>query len=319
MPKICYTPKNFGVAAQERIAVCNAIIEDYEAQGFDLTLRQLYYQLVSRDYIANNVREYKNLGVLISDARLAGLVDWERIVDRVRNLRKLPSWDSPAEIISSAAYDFHMSRWQDQETYVEVWIEKNALIGVIEPICDELDIPYFACVGYTSQSEMWGAARRLERQVRQGKTVVILHLGDHDPSGKDMTRDIQDRLSLFVGTDLRKLGVRWGGVEVDRLALNWDQVEQFNPPPNPAKLTDSRATAYIEEFGLESWELDALDPATIAGIIRTAVSKYVNEDKWQEVEEEEETGKTLLNLAVAKWDEVSSFLQDLDLDEDEDA
>jgi hypothetical protein len=311
MPKICYTPKKFGEAALERIAICNAIIEEYEAQGFDLTLRQLYYQLVSRDVIANNVREYKNLGVLVNDARLAGLVDWNRIVDRVRNLRKLSAWSGPDEIIRSARSSFHINRWLTQEVYVEVWIEKNALIGVIEPICDELDLPYFACVGYTSQSEMWGAAQRLQGAVRRGKIPIVLHLGDHDPSGMDMTRDIQDRLALFMSTDLKKQGRLWRGIQVDRLALNWDQVEQYNPPPNPAKLTDSRAEAYIETYGGESWELDALDPATIAEIIRRAADGLINWDVWADVEAQEEAGKELLGKAVDFWPQTRQFLENI--------
>lgn len=106
MPKICYTPKKFNAASLQKIAVINGIINEYMAQGFDLTLRQLYYQMVSRDYIANNIREYKNLGVLVSDARLAGYIDWNSIVDRVRNLQTIPSWDDPSDIIGSAAYSF---------------------------------------------------------------------------------------------------------------------------------------------------------------------------------------------------------------------
>lgn len=312
MPKILYTPKKFGEAALEKIRICNSIIDAYERQGFDLTLRQLYYQLVSRDHIANNQKEYKNLGSLVNDARLAGLVDWNRIVDRVRNLRRLPAWDSPKDIINASRHSFHMNRWQDQDNYVEVWIEKNALIGVIEPICDELDLPYFACVGYTSQSEMWQAAQRIRRKIEAGKTPYILHLGDHDPSGMDMTRDIQERLDLFLSVDLAKRGIRYQGLEVDRRALNWDQIQEHNPPPNPAKLTDSRATGYIAEFGDDSWELDALDPTTIADIIREAAEALIDWDRWQDVEAEEETGKELLAVAVSHWDSsVEGYLQGL--------
>lgn len=114
MPLICYTPKNFGAAALRKIEICNDIIEEYAAQGFDLTLRQLYYQMVARDYIPNNLKEYKNLGVLVSDARLAGYIDWERIVDRVRSLEKRSAWDNPAQIINSAKNSFHIDYWKNQ-------------------------------------------------------------------------------------------------------------------------------------------------------------------------------------------------------------
>jgi hypothetical protein len=312
MPKICYVPKDFRAKDLDKIAVCNSIIEEYAAQGFDLTLRQLYYQLVSRDYIANNIREYSNLGTLVSSARLAGLIDWSHIVDRVRNLETHNSWDDPESIVDAAAQDFHLNRWKDQNAYVEVWIEKNALRGVIEPVCTELDVPYFVCIGYTSQSEMWRAARRLVSKFREGKEITILHLGDHDPSGRDMTRDISERLDLFMSTDLAPYARRerrFYGVEVNRLALNWNQIEQYTPPPNPAKLMDPRARVYIEEFGDESWELDALSPTTIAEIIRDAVHAHIDWDKWDEVEDSETQGKTLLETVSRRWSEVQEFLE----------
>ena len=164
------------------------------------------------------------------DGRLAGLIDWNRIVDRTRNLEGNSHWGNPGEIMRSAAHSFRLDKWANQPYRVECWIEKDALRGVIAGVCNELDIPHFSCRGYTSISEMWVAARRLQHWIARGQTPVILHLGDHDPSGVDMTRDIFDRLQTFMG-----------GAEVKRLALNWDQVEMYNPPPNPAKLTDSRA------------------------------------------------------------------------------
>lgn len=125
MPKICYVEKNFGTDAIEVIDRSNIIIEDYEAQGFDLTLRQIYYVHVSKGWIENTERSYKRLGCIINDARMAGLIDWERITDRTRNLRKNPHWDSPDEIIRAAADSFAVDKWADQETRCEVWIEKD--------------------------------------------------------------------------------------------------------------------------------------------------------------------------------------------------
>ena len=291
MPKICYRPKKFNDDRVGKIAKANAIIEEYRQQGFELTLRQLYYQFVSRDFIANNQREYKNLGDIINDARLAGLIDWEAIVDRTRNLQALPNWEDPSDIIKSCASQYRIDKWAEQQYRVECWIEKDALIGVIEGVCNDLDIDYFSCRGYTSQSEMWSAAMRLKRYQNNAQVPLILHLGDHDPSGKDMTRDITDRLSEFSG----------GEIEVKRLALNMPQVEQYNPPPNPAKITDSRAEKYIEEFGQESWELDALEPAVIAELIRNAVYEVRDVDQWDEAVKKEEKQKEQLGKVSAKW------------------
>lgn len=230
MPKVCYVERKFDPKSRALVDRSNAIITEYTAQGFVLTLRQLYYQLVSRDIIPNRQKEYKRLGSIVNDARLAGLIDWHAIEDRTRNLQRLSTWETPALMLQTCADQYHLDLWAGQKCRVEVWIEKDALVGVIEGVCHELDLPYFSCRGYTSQSEMWGAAMRLKRY-QQGKQVpVILHFGDHDPSGKDMTRDIVDRLKLFMG-----------GAQVARLALNMDQVEQYKPPPTQPRLR-TRAT-----------------------------------------------------------------------------
>jgi len=150
MPKICYRAKKFSGDRMDKINKANAIIVEYRNQGFELTLRQLYYQFVSRDFIANNMREYKNLGDIINDARLAGLVDWDAIVDRTRDLKSMAHWTSPADIVEACARQFRVDKWIGQPRRVEVWIEKDALVGVIEGICNELDVAYFSCRGYTS-------------------------------------------------------------------------------------------------------------------------------------------------------------------------
>jgi hypothetical protein len=213
--------------------------------------------------IANKQSEYKRLGAIINDARLAGIIDWEAIEDRTRFLRKNTHWESPDQIISAAINSYKRDVWEGQKFRPEVWIEKDALVGIIENICTQLDVPYFACWGYTSQSEMWVAAQRMLRRSEAGQTTVIIHLGDHDPSGIDMTRDIEERLSLFAGAAL-----------VRRIALNMNQVQKYSPPPNPAKLTDTRASSYIDDFGTSSWELDALDPKVIVDLVIRRVLHY---------------------------------------------
>lgn len=298
MPKICYRPKKFNDDRLDKIAKANAIIAEYREQGFELTLRQLYYQFVSRDFISNNQREYKNLGDIINDARLAGMVDWEAIVDRTRNLQTLPNWDDPSDIIEACAKQYRIDKWAQQQYRVECWIEKDALVGVIEGVCNDLDIDFFSCRGYTSQSEMWVAAMRLEQYRRKAQMPLILHLGDHDPSGKDMTRDITDRLSEFSG----------GEIEVKRLALNMSQVEEYSPPPNPAKITDSRAEKYIEEFGNESWELDALEPAVIAQLIRDAVDEVRDKKLWREAVAKEDKQKAQLQKVSDQWQDITKKL-----------
>lgn len=297
MPKICYIAKKFNPEHLGLINLANDIITDYHSQGYDLTLRQVYYQMVARDIIPNNMKSYKRLGCIIDDARLAGLIDWTAIVDRTRNLRSLSHWEEPSDIIESAAHSYRIDKWANQSYRPEVWVEKDALVGVIGQVCERWDVPYFSCRGYTSSSEMWLASQRLLRHSDGGQTPIIFHLGDHDPSGKDMTRDIDDRLRLFMG-----------GMEVERLALNMDQVETYNPPPNPAKITDSRARSYMAEFGDDSWELDALEPSVIDRLIETNIERILDQDEWDDSCKQEEDAREHLKSAANRWDEVVEML-----------
>ena len=277
MPKIAYTHQTFQGKSLSLIETANRILEDYGARGYDLTLRQLYYQFVARGILPNKDTEYKRLGSIINDARMCGLIDWDHINDRTRNLQRLSTWNSPADIVKACVTQYRIDRWADQPNYVEVWVEKDALVGVVQVPAEEYRVPYFACRGYTSQSEMWGAAMRLVNRLKDGKDITIIHLGDHDPSGIDMTRDIRDRLTTFI----RRHSSRSHVLEVDRIALNMDQIEQYTPPPNPAKLTDSRVQDYIANYGDQSWELDALDPDVMGGMIRDRITSLLDMDAWE--------------------------------------
>jgi hypothetical protein len=299
VPKVAYIAKSFTDKSMTIIDRANEICADYQAQGYDLTLRQLYYQFVSKGWIDNKDTEYKRLGNIVNDARLTGLLDWDYIVDRTRNLRGLAHWTHPGSVLNSAAYGYRTDRWANQPYRVEVWIEKDALVGVIEGACNRLDVPFFSCRGYTSQSELWGAAQRLSRYVQDGQKVVVIHLGDHDPSGIDMTRDIGDRLALFGAY-----------ATVERIALNMDQVRQYNPPPNPAKLTDARAEGYIGRFGQSSWELDALDPSTLDALIQSTIRNYRDDAQWTSDTDAMEADRERLTAIARRFRDVGDWLDD---------
>jgi len=288
VPLIEYIPRRFSKASQVLIAHANAIIEEYAEQGFVMTLRQLYYQFVSRDLLGNTPREYDRLERIISNGRNAGLIDWEAIEDRTRNVQSNSHWDGVSDILDAVAQQFRYDLWENQRHRVEVWVEKEALSGVFDAVCRELDVPLLACRGFLSQSEMWAAGRRFKRYAAEMQSPVVIYLGDHDPSGIDMTRDNFDRLKLY--------SERY--VEVHRIALNMDQVQRYQPPPNPAKSTDSRFTGYVEKYGDESWELDALSPAVLVKLVRDAVADYRDEYLWDAaVKDQQEARDDLQQLA----------------------
>jgi hypothetical protein len=268
---VAYVRKDFRADALATIAAANEIIREYEAKGFALTLRQLYYQFVARGKMENVIANYNRLGALISDGRLAGLVSWTAIEDRGRNLMGHQTFASPeAAVRWLRETRYRTDLWADQPFRPEVWVEKQALEGVVGAICSDLRVDFFATRGYNSQSEQWRAGRRFAGYVAKGQRPIVFQLGDHDPSGIDMTRDNRDRLALFCGVP----------VQVVRLALNMPQVEALRPPPNPAKTTDSRYADYAARYGDESWELDALDPVFIRQLIEEAVLRVRDPARW---------------------------------------
>ena len=250
-----------------------------------LTLRQLYYQLVSRNIIPNQERAYKNLSRLLTRARLAGLVDWSSIEDRVRTPAFPPEFGSLADLIEAAIYSYRLPRLEGQDHYVELWVEKDALASVLRPIAMKYHVVLMVNRGYSSASSMYDSARRfIAAQGRHNWEPYLFYLGDLDPSGEDMVRDIRSRFDEF--------GV--GDVVVKKIALTPEQVEEYSPPPNPAKMRDPRAEGFVSKFGSESWEVDALHPSILERLIGDAIENVLDLGLMAEVEEREERDKEAL-------------------------
>ena len=289
-----YTSPRFRQETLDLIKAINVVVAEYESEGFQLTVRQIHYQFVSRGWLPNSDKTYKRLQATISEGRMAGLISWTAIEDRGRSLMGLGYYASPAQALASARSSYRIDLWSDQEWRPEVWVEKQALEGVIGSICNELRVDFYACKGYNSQSMQWEAGQRFADRVRRGQRPIVFHLGDHDPSGLDMTRDNRDRLSLFAGVP----------IYVQRLALNLNQIDQYNPPPNYAKLTDSRIGGYQDMMTAEgkdpesSWELDALDPPVIRALIRDAVERIRDPAKWDARLAQEVSDKELMDEMV---------------------
>jgi len=318
MAKIRFRNIRLGAAKLAMIDACNEIIADYRAQRLRLTLRQLYYQLVTKNLITNEEKSYKGLGATVSDGRLAGLIDWNAIEDRVRRPRNASEWESIPDLVESALDAFRLPRWKGQDYYAELWVEKDALAGVLEPLAFDHHVTLMVNRGYSSQSAMFEAAQRFidrcevtaheegigeyaypegrgddddeaPREVELARRPVLFYLGDHDPSGEDMVRDVRERLAMF-GID----------VDVQKIALTTEQVRRYRPPPNPAKMTDSRAAAYVAKHGRSSWEVDALPPEVLAQIVTDAFDGVLDREKMAEVIALEEKGKAALRKAAER-------------------
>ena len=297
--------------AREMLIDTERIMTNYSNLGYDLTLRQLYYRIVALDLFPEDRRwlwnedrrkwfrdpsgtknadpNYKWLGDIAGRGRMAGILDWEIIVDRHRKTKKNPTWPNPKALLKSAANIFLIDKWENQPVHFEVMVEKDALSGVLGPVCDELDVHFTANKGYSSLSNLYEMGNRLKES---HKDIILLYFGDHDPSGMDMDRDIFKRLKTFSGVSF----------EFERMALTMPQIEEHNPPPNPTKMTDTRAQGYIKQYGNDSWELDALEPETLESLLRNTIKKYQDSNLWEVAKERESEMKQKLETLADNWE-----------------
>ncbi len=294
MPKIAYQQCAFKKSTLEVIYAVNEIIDEFQDQGYQLTIRQLYYQLVSRSIITNTVYNYNNISTLVNNGRSAGLIDWHAVVDQTRHLRRTLHCESASDLIEKAMGSMVIDKWAYQPYYLEVWVQKDTLMGLVQRICSRWDVPCFSCRGYVSQSEIWAAAMRIISTERQ---VVIFHLGDHDPIGLDMSRDIFERLGQFGANPIFK-----------RLALNSNQIEEYKPLQHPIKVTDSKYHEYIRRYGDQCWELDSLTPSVLTGLIQSGIDEYLDVKSFRRSTDAEMSEKAFIAKLATHLDDVKQYL-----------
>ena len=345
--KFAYRKIRLSAENLQRLDIINDIIREYQNVGYVLTLRQLYYQLVSRDVIPNQTKEYNKLGVLLKEGRMGGIVDWSAIEDRLRKPSSPASWNSPAELLESAASQFQLPRMKGQETYLEVWVEKDALSGVLSRVTRPYHIPILVNRGYSSASAMHDSYKRFADELigaEGAKKIRVLYLGDFDPSGVDMVRDVEQRIrEFFLGKarafdrwtvavgkkqkNLSRFPELWKQVCLERLKIDFEiipialtksQIDQYEPPPNPAKRTDTRFAKFSDAHGDTSWEVDALPPEVLNEILTNSIEENIDRDLYDEIIEKEESGRVRLMglkpLLAGTYDPDSD-----DDDEEEDA
>lgn len=231
------------------------------------------------------MKEYSKIGNLLTKGRLGGIVDWDAIEDRVR-VPDVPYFNSNVEqAVSDAVHHFRLDRTIGQGVHVELWVEKDAISNIMSRVTHHYGVRLMVNRGYSSTTAMFDAYNRIQDSVNNGKECTILYLGDHDPSGLDMvSHDIPNRLNDVFGTE----------VSVIPIAITKRQIDQYDPPPNPAKISDPRAKWYIENYGKSSWEVDALEPNVLHNIVKDSIEKHLDMDVFNSVMVKEEKMRTEL-------------------------
>ncbi len=277
---------------EELLAGVEGVLAQYT--GIPVTVRQLYYRLVAARLIPNTHRSYKNLVSALSDWRRARKIPCRAFEDRTRNLNRLDlGWraDDPEGWLLAwvkkavgESRNYRLARWYGQTRRVIVAVEKQALEGPFNEVCEELAVDLAVCRGYPSLSFLNEVASALRGgdPDRDGRENVVLYFGDFDPSGLNIPETVERDLSGFFGQSL----------DFVRVALTRDQIDERGLPPAPVKLTDSRAAGFISEHGEEVYELDAIEPRELQDMIRAVVGEYWDEGAAGEREELVDSGRT---------------------------
>lgn len=259
-----------------------------------MSVRQLFYQMVSRGYVDKTEDEYNRVQDAAVQMRLAGVLPYRKIVDGGRERRQVASYNGMDQALENTAELYRRNHWLTQVRHVEVWSEKDALSGIIFPICYEYGVPYVAARGFPSLTIRYESAQEF---MRIGKPTTVFYFGDHDASG----RTISDNLA----NEFRQHGA---DVTVKRMALEPYQIEAYSLPTRPGKKSDSRQPKFARQFGDESVELDALPPDVLSEIVRSCIESQIDAEEWNRIAEIEALeAMTLKSLAGAGFEPGSEY------------
>ena len=271
------------------VSLAGDILDEYHAQGYQMTLRQLYYQMVARNFIENKHSEYMKLCSIMTRARWAGMLPMDCLYDPGREPVVPNTWSSPQAILRASARQYVSDRWRNGSTRVELWAEKDAVASVLRPVARKWQVTYQSARGFMGLGALSLVTKRIADYGVEN--VIVLYCGDHDASGQEIPRVIQDQLS--------RLGT-WAYISVDVIALTSAQVDEYNPPPQPAKRTDSRVEKYFLEHGHDDvWELDALEPSVLSNVAETAILDYLPDD-WHDLAAEDEAEREKMLRIVSE-------------------
>jgi hypothetical protein len=269
----------------------SAIHDVVDGEESEITIRHLFYRLVGLGVIEKNERAYKSLCQHLSRWRKSGEVPYDAFSDSTRWRIKPQMFGSMAEALTLTRETYRRNLWATQPWYVEVWVEKDAIAGVIDDVTGAWGVPLFVCRGFASLSSLYEAAQTFKKNQAKGKSPFIIHLGDYDPSGHAAA----DAIERTLREDLQCYGVTF-----QRFAIIEEQIEEFNLPTRPTKQSDSRARNWQ---GSECVELDSMPPQELRTIVKNAITMLIDKDEWQalkriEREEQETLERTLAQFAA---------------------
>ena len=255
----------------------------FDDVGTGVTVRQLFYQCEIKGTVPKTESGYNKVQRQTVKMRKAGFLPYDWITDNTRWVRKPSTYKSLESFAKHNAEHYRRDLWYNQPDYVEIWIEKEALMGIANEVTEEYDVPLYPCRGYSSISLTWSAAEQIKYISQTGKDVYIYYLGDYDPSGEDIPRAVQKHL--------REQGADF---YFQQLAVNEYQIENMNLPTRPTKKSDSRSKNF--SGGNISVELDAIRPDVLKSIIRDAIEGHIDpvQLEWTKRMEEFER-QTLVN------------------------
>jgi hypothetical protein len=270
----------------------NAALEILAAEQ-PMTVRQLFYRLVSNGLLENTRGDYCHVSRLMTKARNDRRCPFEWIVDRSRPEYSPNVWDDASGYAEAVKRSYRKDYWAMQPNYVEIWTEKDAIIGCIEPVTRELGIVVRVGRGFMSTTKSHEIGKRFG-QIE--KPITVFYLGDHDPSGRDIETDVYNRVQKYNS----------GLFTLQRLAIFAADIVKFNLPPLKVKDSDSRAARFVESHGDECVELDALPPEELRTRIQNAVTELIDQELWQRALDVELVELASIRDTVAMWPTAAS-------------
>ncbi len=271
------TRRNRREIAAIKEAIYVALMEDAP-----MTVRQVFYRLVSNGVIGKTEGEYKSTVVrLLTRMRLSGEIPFSWIADNTRWMRKPRTWSSLESMLARTAEAYRRDVWDNQDVYVEVWTEKDAIAGILSEVTMAWDVPLMVVRGFSSITFLHSAAQSI---AATGKPAYLYYFGDYDPSGLVIPQKVEQRLREFAP---------YADIEFVRVAVNEEQIAEMKLPTRPTKKTDSRSKNFIGE----SVEVDAIPPKVLRVIVEDCITQHVDDDAYNVLLAAEESEKaSLMNL-----------------------